>query len=148
MDITRWDPLKELEAMSRNLSRTFGRSLARPEEMEPLVFTDWTPLVDIEETDKEYLVKAELPDVAKQDVSVEVRDDVLYIRGERRKEKEEKGKKYHRMERTYGKFLRSFAMPEDVDGAQVTADFKEGVLHVKLPKAPMAKAKTFEVKVA
>lgn len=148
MDITRWDPVGELEQISRSLSPFFGRVVGRMPAKEPLVLADWTPLVDIQETEKEYLVKAELPEVAKQDVGVELKDGVLYIRGERHQEKEEKGKKYHRMERSFGKFMRSFTVPEEVDAAQVTADFKEGVLLVKMPKAPAAKAKTYEIKVA
>ena len=93
-------------------------------------------------------MKTELPEVSKDEVKVEIRDGVLYIRGERRKETEEKGKTFHRVERAYGKFLRSFTMPQDVEEAKVTADFKDGILVVKVPKATVAKNKTFEVKVA
>jgi HSP20 family protein len=148
MDIVRWDPFKEIEEMSDRLNRVFNRPLMRPAMQEALVMADWTPLVDIVESDKEYLVKAELPEVPKEGVKVEIREGVLYIQGERRKETEEKGRKFHRVERAYGKFMRSFTIPHNVDEAKVTADFKDGILFVKLPKTAMAKAKTFEVKVA
>jgi HSP20 family protein len=148
MDIVRWDPIKDLEQMSERLTRFMGRPFLRPGEKEALVIADWNPLVDIEETDKEYLVKAELPEVPKADVKVEIREGVLYIEGERKKEKEEKGRKFHRIERSYGKFTRSFSIPDDVDEAKVAAEFKDGILYVKLPRTHMAKAKAFEVKVA
>ena len=104
--------------------------------------------MDITEDDKEYLVKADLPEVKKEDVKVTVEDGVLTITGERKIEKEEKDKKYHRIERSYGNFLRSFTLPDAADGAKVRAEFKDGVLKVRLPKTEKAKAKAVEVKVA
>ena len=149
MDIIRWEPFfKEVEEMSERFGRLFNRSGMRSAAQEALVVADWTPLVDIAETDKEYLVKAELPEIPKEGVKVEIREGVLYIQGERRKEMEEKGQKFHRVERAYGKFLRSFTIPQDVEESKVTADFKDGILFVKLPKTTIAKPKAFEVKVA
>lgn len=148
MNIVRWDPFKDIEEMSDRLSRLVNRPLTRPGGQEALVVADWTPLVDIVETDKDYLVKAELPEVAKEGVKVDIREGVLYIQGERRQEMEEKGRKFHRVERAYGKFLRSFTIPQDVEETKVTADFKDGILLVKLPKTTIAKTKAFEVKVA
>ena len=104
--------------------------------------------VDISEDDKEYTIKAELPDVKKEDIKLNVHDDVLTITGERKYEKEEKGKKYHRVERAYGSFMRSFTLPEDADGTKVTAEYKDGLLNVRVPKSEKAKPKTIEVKVA
>jgi len=106
------------------------------------------PLVDIAEDDKEYLIKAELPEVKKEDVKVAVQDDVLTITGERKFEKEEQGKKYHRVERAYGSFTRSFTLPEDADPAKVSAGFKDGILMVHLAKSEKAKPKSIEVKVS
>jgi len=100
------------------------------------------------ENEKEYLVKADLPDVKKENVKVTVENGVLTITGERRFEKEEKDKKYHRIERSYGNFLRSFTLPEGADGAKVNAEFKDGVLKVHLPKSETAKPKLVEVKIA
>ena len=115
---------------------------------EGLTVAAWTPRVDITEDEKEYLIKAELPEVKKDEIKVRVADHTLSITGERKAEKEEKGKKYHRIERTYGSFERSFLLPEEADAAKITSEFKEGVLNVHLPKAPVPGAKTTEVKVA
>lgn len=104
--------------------------------------------VDITEDEKEYVIKAELPEVKKEDVKLTVQDNVLAISGERKYEKEEKDKKYHRVERAYGSFLRSFTLPEDADGSKVAAEYKDGLLKVHLPKAERAKPKSIEVKVS
>lgn len=147
--LVRWDPFKELEEMEKRIAALFGRAPLRKngDKQEALTVAEWAPLVDISEDEKEYLIKAELPEVKKGDVKVSVQDDVLTIAGERKSEKEEKGKKYHRIERAYGSFLRSFTLPEDADGAKVSAEFKDGVLTVHLPKSEKAKPKSIEVTV-
>lgn len=145
--LARWDPARELEEMTDRLSRLVGRPAATGAE-EALVTADWAPIVDIQETDKEYLVKAELPEVKKDDVKVTIKDGLLTLEGERRQEKDEKTKKFHRVERSYGKFVRAFSMPEDADDQKVHADFKEGVLNVHIAKSEALKAKAVEVKVA
>jgi HSP20 family protein len=146
--MTRWDPFKELEDMQSRLGTLFGRLPVRKEGgKEAMTVAEWAPLVDIVEDEKEYLIKAELPEVKKEDVKVTVEDDVLTITGERKYEKEEKGKKYHRVERAYGSFERSFTLPEDADGSKVNAEFKDGILKVRLPKSEKAKPKAVEVKV-
>jgi HSP20 family protein len=148
--MTRWDPFKELEDLQNRLSTLFGRAPVRKDggKEEAMTIAEWAPLVDISEDDKEYLIKAELPEVKKEDVKVTVQDDVLTISGERTLEKEEKGKKYHRVERAYGSFARSFTLPEDADAAKVNAEFKDGVLKVRLGKSEKAKPKSIEVKLA
>ena len=108
----------------------------------------WSPLVDITEDEKKYLIKAELPGMKKEDVRLTVEHEVLAMSGERTFEKEEKGKKYHRIERAQGSFVRSFSLPEDADRSTVSADFKDGMLHVHLPKVQKAKPKAIEIKVA
>ena len=113
-----------------------------------MTITQWAPSVDIIEDDKEYLVKADLPEVKKEDVKVTVENGVLTITGERKFEKEEKDKKYHRIERSYGNFFRSFTLPDAADGSKVNAEFKDGVLKVHLPKSEKTKPKAVEVKVA
>jgi HSP20 family protein len=144
----RWDPFKELEDMQSRLATLFGRMPVRKDGgKEAMTVAEWVPLVDIVEDEKEYLIKAELPEVKKEDVKVTVEDDVLTITGERKYEKEEKGKKYHRVERAYGSFERSFTLPEDADGSKVSAEFKDGILKVRLPKSEKAKPKAVEVKV-
>ncbi len=147
MNIVKWTPYRELEDMQTRLNRFFGDAPTRSFEDEGLFFADWTPVVDIEETDKEYLIKAELPDVPKEYVKVEMLDGVLTIEGERKREKEEKGKKFHKVERSYGKFVRQFALPVEVEAAKIQAEFKDGMLNVHLPKTATAKPKAIEVKV-
>ena len=149
-ELTRWSPWRELEDMEKRLSTIFGRApMAREgEKKEAISVAEWSPLVDITEDDKEYIIKAEVPEMKKEDIKINVYDDVLSISGERKYEKEEKGKKYHRVERAYGSFMRSFTLPGDADGSKVNAEYKDGVLKVHLPKSEKAKPKTIEVKVA
>src|SRR5438552_9009341 len=147
--MTRWDPMRELDELQSRLSTLFGRAPLRKngDKDEAMTVAEWAPLVDIVEDENEYLIKAELPEVKKEDVKVTVQDNVLTISGERQYEKEEKGKKYHRVERAYGSFARSFSLPEDADGEKVAAEFKNGVLMVHLPKSEKAKPKSIEVKI-
>ncbi len=148
MELARWNPFRELEDMQGRLNRLFGEPpFARTGE-NGMSFSGWSPAVDVQETDKEYLIKADLPDVKKEDVKVELLDGTLTIEGERQQEKEEKGKTFHKIEREYGKFLRRFAMPSEVDATKVQADFKNGVLNVHLPKSATAKPKAIDVKVS
>jgi HSP20 family protein len=150
MSIVQWDPFREREEMSSRLNRLFGRSLPTLADGDKSAMTmiDWAPSVDIAETAEEYQIKAELPEVKKEDVKVSVDSGVLRIEGERKHEKEEKGKKWHRVERSYGSFLRTFTVPDNADPAKVSAEFKNGVLNVHLPKSPNAKPTSVEVKVA
>ncbi|HSA62484.1 MAG TPA: Hsp20/alpha crystallin family protein [Nitrospiraceae bacterium] len=144
-----WNPWKDLEELEKRLSTLWGRPPAKSEgEKETMTVAEWSPLVDISEDEKEYLVKAELPEVKKEDVKLTVQDNVLSITGERKYEKEEKGKKYHRVERAYGSFMRSFTLPEDADATKVAAEYKDGILRVHLPKSEKAKPKSIEVKVS
>ena len=150
MTLVRWDPFRELEDMSDRLNRMFNRpALPRTNgnSKETMVVADWIPSVDVSETEGEYQIKAEIPDVKKEDVKVTVEDGVLTIQGERKHEKEEKGKKYHRVERSYGSFVRSFTLPDLVDEEKVKAEFKDGVLNLQLPKSEKAKPKAIEVAV-
>ena len=146
---TQWNPLKDREELERRLSTMFGtREATGHGGKEALTVAQWSPVVDIMEDEKEYLIKAELPDMKKEDVRLTVENEVLAMSGERTFEKEEKGKKYHRTERAYGRFVRSFSLPEDADGSRVSADYKDGMLHVHLPKSQKAKPKAIEIKVA
>jgi HSP20 family protein len=135
--------------MEKRLSTWLGQpSVRRDGDKEALTVAEWSPLVDISEDEKEYLIKAEIPEMKKDDMKISVQDNVLSISGERKYEKEEKGKKYHRVERAYGSFMRSFTLPEDADGSKVGAEYKDGILKVHLPKSEKAKPKAIEVKVA
>ena len=145
---TRWNPIRDLEDMQRRFSTLLDiAATGNGGEKEMLTVTEWSPSVDISEDDKEFLVKAELPDVKREDIKVNVENGVLTITGERKFEKEEKGKKYHRIERSYGSFTRSFTLPEAVKADKVAAEFKDGLLHVRLPKDESAKPKNIAVNV-
>jgi len=148
--LKRWNRLKDLEAFQHGLDSLLGTSsLHRPEgQEEPMAVAEWSPLVDISEDAREYLIKAELPDVKKEDVKVTAQEGTLTIMGERKFEKEEKGKKYHRVERAYGSFGRSFSLPDDASPAKVSAEFKDGVLTVHLVKDEKAKPQQVEVKIS
>jgi HSP20 family protein len=149
MNLVKWDPFRELEDMSNRLNRVFGRPLARLEpNSEMLTMVDWTPSADISETDTAYVIKAEIPGVNKEDVKVTLENGMLTIQGERKMEKEEKGKKFHRIERSYGSFMRSFRVPDDADESAVKAEFKDGVLNVTLTKSAKAKPKAINVSVS
>lgn len=148
--LTRWNQLRQLEALQQSLGSLFSRSPTQwPEgQEEQIAVPEWAPLVDISEDDKEYLIKAELPEVKRENVKVTAEEGTLTITGERKFEKEEKGKKYHRVERSYGSFVRNFSLPDDASPAKVSADFKDGVLSVHLGKTQKAKPQQIEVKVA
>ncbi|MFM8540139.1 MAG: Hsp20/alpha crystallin family protein [Nitrospira sp.] len=146
--LMRWDPFRELEDMSERLSQVCNRPVLRaPDGTKTSTVADWVPTVDIAETDAEYLIKAELPEVKIEDVKVTVEDGVLCLSGERRHDTVEKSTKYHRVERSHGRFVRSFTLPDHVDEAKVKAEYKDGVLNLHLPKAEKAKPKAIEVKV-
>ncbi|MGA6828930.1 Hsp20/alpha crystallin family protein [Nitrospira sp. NS4] len=145
--LMRWDPFRELEDVSDRLNRMFARPAVRTNGKETLTVADWVPTVDISETDGEYLIKAELPEVKKEDVKVTLEEGVLTIQGQRRQEKEEKTTKYHRIERSYGTFLRSFSLPDQVNESGVKAEFKDGMLNLHIPKSEKAKPRAIEVKV-
>lgn len=147
-----WNPFREFDEVQNRFpffgrSPEFGLFPKRLFGNGGMALPEWSPQVDISEDDKEYLVKADLPEMKKEDVKVTVEDNVLSISGERKAEKEEKNKKFHRIERSYGTFLRTFTLPEDADAKKIAAEFKDGVLKMHLPRTPAAKPKPVEVKV-
>lgn len=148
MSRTHWNQFKDREEWESRVATMLGtRAATGNGGQEALTVAQWSPLVDIIEDEKEYLIQVELPDMKKEDVRLTVENEVLAISGERKLEKEEKGKKYHRVERAYGSFVRTFSLPEDADGSKVTADFKDGMLHVHLPKSEKAKPKAIAITV-
>src|SRR5437762_2095862 len=140
-----WNQLKEMEAQNR-FNRFLGEFPNRigSGEIHSLAVADWSPEVDISEDDHGYLLKADLPEMKKEDVRVTVEDGVLCVFGERKSVKEDQKRKFHRIERSYGNFRRSFTLPEDADSKKVTADFRDGVLKVHLPTTPIARSKAIE----
>ena len=148
--LAKWNPFREMEDLHDRLFSLWNPSAARRAngEEEAMTLSEWSPLVDIVEDKQEYLIKAELPEVKKDDIHVTVENGVLTIKGERKFEKEVKDQRYHRVERAYGTFVRTFSLPDDADGAKVRADFKDGLLTVHLSKSETAKPKQIEVKVS
>jgi len=147
MSLIRWEPFRDADDFFRQFASTnFGRwprTVSGTTESMP----DWSPAADISETDKEYLVKAELPGIKREDVKVSLEDGVLCIEGERKYEKEDKDEKTHRVERFYGTFSRSFSLPENVDPKSIRAETKDGVLNVHVPKMKIEKPKPVQIKV-
>jgi HSP20 family protein len=143
--LTRWDPFREMEEMQSRLSNILSRRSRVNGDKETLTVPEWAPLVDITEDDKEYLISAELPEIKKEEIKLTVENGVLILSGERKRETEEKGKKYHRVERAYGSFVRTFALPDNADANKVNAEFKEGLLKVHIGKSEAARPKMIEV---
>jgi HSP20 family protein len=139
-----WDPFRDLSEFQHRLGSFFGHL---PSKSDAMAASQWTPAVDIIEDDKEFVVKAELPELKKEDVQVTVENGVLTIHGERKIEKDEKSKRYHRIERSYGSFTRSFSLPEGADASKIRAEFKDGLLQIHMVKSETAKPKHIEVKV-
>jgi len=147
-----WDPFRDLENFSRRLGGFFGRVPSPGElkvdgDLDRITAARWTPVVDVIETDEEYLIKAELPAIEREQVKVSVEEGHLVIEGERKWQSEHKNAKVHRIERSYGSFTRTFRMPDDADATKVQAAFSNGILTVHLPKSPEAKPRQIEVKV-
>jgi HSP20 family protein len=145
-----WNPLGEMDEVTQNrFNRFLGGFPNRmgSGEIPSLAVADWSPEVDISEDDHGYLLKADLPEMKKDDVRVTVEDGILCVSGERKGEKEDQKKKFHRIERCFGSFRRSFTLPEDADSTKVTAEFRDGVLKVHLPTTTIARSKAIEVKV-
>jgi len=150
--LVRWNPFREMDDLQRRMTSLFDWSPFRRSSLttddENITVPEWAPLVDIVEDGKEYLIKVELPEVQKDDVKVTVESGTLTISGERKAEKEQKGRRFHRVERYYGRFERSFSVPDDAEADDVKAEFKDGVLRVHLAKSEQARPKQIEVKVS
>lgn len=148
MALLRWEPFKDILSIQDRMNRLFDNIIVRSKgDEDTLARGVWSPPVDIYETEDSIVLKAELPGVNKDDVSVEVKDNLLILRGERKFEKDVKEENYHRMERAYGAFQRSFTLPNIVDKEKVKAKYKDGVLEIALPKASEAKLKQIKVEV-
>ena len=145
-----WNQLREMEEAQNRFDPFFLAGFQNrigSGEPHSLTVADWSPEVDISEDDHGNLLKADLPEMKKDDVRVTVEDGILSVSGERKSEKEDQTRKFHRIERSYGNFRRSFTLPEDADSTKVTAEFRDGVLKVHLPTTPIARSKAIEVKV-
>ena len=146
MELTRWNPWRELEDVTSRLNTMFrtrddGRGIGG------MTTADWNPAVDIKENREEYLITAELPGVDKNDIKVTLKNNVLAIEGNKKVEKKTDDEMLHRVERFYGTFFRSFVLPEGANEQKIQANFKEGILHVHVPKQEPARRETREVPV-
>lgn len=142
MSLTHNDPLANFPANFRSFEDAITRMLNEPRGTRP-----WSPSVDIYETENELVLKADLPDVKLEDIEVRVENQTLTLKGERKFEEDSSVRGYHRIERSYGNFTRSFSVPSTVDPEKVAAEFKNGVLTVKLPKKEAAKPRQVKIEV-
>lgn len=137
-----FSPWTELEDMTNRLNRLFSE----PTAGEATRRVVWSPAVNVEETKEELRLTAELPGMSIDDIEIEVENNVLSLRGEKREEEEKEDRKYHVWERCYGSFERSFTLPRTVKPDQISAQFKDGILHIQMPKAPEAKSRKISIK--
>ena len=148
MTIVKWDPFRNVAALQDRINRIFDESFSRTDDLDDdISMSAWKPLVDIYETDEAIILKAELPGIKKEDVSVEVKDNVLTLKGVRTEEKEIKEKNYYRKERAFGTFSRSFNLQHRIQPDKIKARFKDGVLKIEIPKPEEEKPKQITVNV-
>lgn len=148
MPLIRWDPFRDLVSLQERINKLFEDNILRTRSgVDAMDAGVWSPPVDIFETTESIVLKAELPGLDKKNIHIEVKDNVLTLTGERTFDKTIKEENYHRMERCYGSFIRSFTLPSSVDKDKVKARFKDGILEVSLPKSEKAKPKQITVEV-
>jgi len=145
MTLVSWSPFREFEDIFNRYNRLPRRELSSGEAGD--VVQNWRPVANILETGSAYIIKAELPEVSKDDIDVNVSDGVITITGERRMESSSDDEQHHRVESLYGSFSRSFSLPADVDESAIAAESKDGVLTVRLPKVPVVEPKSIDIKV-
>jgi HSP20 family protein len=145
MAVVRWDPFRDLNVLQDRMNRLFEDAGRNWHGDEPSATTSWSPAVDIFETEAEIVVKAELPGMDRKDITLNLEKNVLTLKGERRFQKETKEDNYHRIERSYGGFSRSFSIPATVDDERINAEYKDGVLKIVLPKKEQVKPKQIRI---
>jgi HSP20 family protein len=147
MSIIKYDPFRELRSLQEEMNRLFMSTFSRSGSDEGFTSGSWMPSVDIFENKDNLVIEAELPGMRREDVDVSIENNVLTLRGERKFEKKDEGDNYHRVERSYGSFTRSFTLPQTVMADGATADFSNGVLRIQLPKREETKARKIEITV-
>ncbi len=146
MALIRWDPFRDLLSLQDRMNRLFEESMTRNKVFEEALTTGiWSPVVDIYETDTSVILKAELPGMTKEDIVIEINENNLILKGERKFQKDIREENYHRIERSYGSFSRSFTLPDTVDRNKVSASFKDGILEITIPKIEGARPKQIEI---
>ena len=146
MTINRYDPFRDLRNLQEEVNRLFTGNVGRSFEDEGIARGSWNPSVDIYENKDQLVLEAELPGMKREDFELSVENNVITLRGERHFEKRDDTDNYHRVERAYGSFTRSFTLPNTVTGEGASADYRNGVLRVTLPKREETKARRIEVK--
>lgn len=145
MAIVRWEPLRELASIQNEMNRLFGTVFDAPTPSNGNTLRRWMPAMDLVETDEHFVLRADLPGLAEEDVTLEVEDNVLTVSGERKSEHETTKEGYHRVERAFGSFSRSLTLPEGVDAEAVTANFDRGVLEIRIPKPEQRKPRKISI---
>ncbi len=144
MAATRWDPFRELLTLQERLDKMY-RDIERTRSEEDFVSSAWTPPVDIFELGEKFVLKLEIPEVDKESIDIKINDNELTIRGERKLESGIEPDNYHRMERGYGTFTRSFSLTKTIDAAKIKASIKDGILRIELPKKEEVKPKQIKI---
>lgn len=145
MAIIRWDPFRDLVTLREKMNRLFEEAFTSRGEEKDLVASTWTPSVDIYETESDLVLTAEVPGIDENDVEIKIEDNTLTIKGDRNFEKETKEENYHRIERSYGSFYRSFTLPRNIDQDKIKAENENGILKVIMPKKPELKPKKVKI---
>ena len=145
MNLMRFEPYREIATLQDRLNRAFGAPFGRPDREDEMNLAAWAPPVDIAEEKDRILITAELPGFQEDQIEIQTENGMLTLRGERKFEKETEGRSYHRVERSYGQFVRSFSLPNNVDREKIRADFSNGLLKVELPKREDAKPRTIRI---
>ncbi len=144
MNIIRWTPFRDLVTREK-MNRIFEDTFTSQGEEKDMAASNWTPSVDIHENESELVLSAEVPGIEDKDIEIEIENNTLSIKGERKIEKETKEENYHRIERSYGSFYRSFTLPTNVNQDNIKAEYDNGVLRISLPKKPELKSKKVKV---
>jgi len=145
MAIIRWDPFRDLVTLRERMNRLFEDAFTSRGEEKDLVASSWSPSVDIYETENEIVLTAEVPGVDEKNIEIKLEDNTLSLNGERTFEKETKEENYHRIERAYGSFYRSFTLPRNIDQDNIKAESENGILRISMPKKPELKPKKVKI---
>lgn len=145
MAIIRWDPFRDMTTLRERMNRLFEDMAASRGEEKDLTTSSWAPAVDIYETENEVVLTAEIPGIEEKDIEIKVEDNTLTLKGERKFEKETKEENYHRIERAYGSFFRSFTLPAFVDQDMIEAEHENGVLKIRVPKRAELKPRKVKI---
>ena len=148
MTIVRWDPFRNMSTLQDRINRIFDETASRSQDYDVEVSQcDWRPVVDIYDSEKSIVINAELPGVTKDTITLDVKENILTLKGERKSEEEVNKENYYRMERCFGTFERAFTLPSTVDPAKITANFKDGILKIEIPKPDQKKPKQITINV-